>query len=289
MRASILVIAAGLATCSAGCTHMRLEKNTVQLSASLTDLRYKQVLNNLAMIAHNSSMLPYYSIISGGTSQVVDSANINGGLGWGWDFTTGANNSQTLGLGGSHETTENWSLDPLHDPERLKAMRCVYQTVIGQVSNAKECCELIQAFNLKEEIAKIPQGWFDVGCRRDVPKDACYVGNYCDTYVWVNGCGLEGLTRLSLIMLDIATVSMDSVHPTKKVVRKYDNHCNLTGVEVTQDIDESDPNCLPETEWKKRYEKKDDCNSDDGSKKVEPKKQRREMYPSYRGLLSLPR
>jgi len=48
-------------------------------------------------------------------------------------------------------------------------------------------------------------GWFVVGAKKDVPKHACYVGRYCNTYVWVPPENLELLTRFTLAILDIHT------------------------------------------------------------------------------------
>jgi hypothetical protein len=54
-------------------------------------------------------------------------------------------------------------------------------------------------------ISAIKPGWFGVGQKRDVPKHACYVGRYCNTYVWVPPQNVELLTRLTLAILDIHT------------------------------------------------------------------------------------
>jgi hypothetical protein len=51
----------------------------------------------------------------------------------------------------------------------------------------------------------VKPGWFAVGGKRDVPKHACYVGCYCNTYVWVPPENLEMLTRFTLAILDIHT------------------------------------------------------------------------------------
>ncbi len=47
-------------------------------------------------------------------------------------------------------------------------------------------------------ISALKPGWFGVGRKRDVPRNACYVGCYCDTYVWVPPENVESLTRLTL-------------------------------------------------------------------------------------------
>jgi hypothetical protein len=51
----------------------------------------------------------------------------------------------------------------------------------------------------------VKPGWFVVGGKKDVPKHACYVGRYCNTYVWVPPENLEMLTRFTLAILDIHT------------------------------------------------------------------------------------
>ena len=48
-------------------------------------------------------------------------------------------------------------------------------------------------------------GWYGMGCRQDVPRTACYVGRYCDRYVWVEPQNMEMLTRMTLAILDIHT------------------------------------------------------------------------------------
>jgi hypothetical protein len=60
-------------------------------------------------------------------------------------------------------------------------------------------------------ISALKPGWFGVGSRRDVPKNACYVGRYCNTYVWVTPSNLESLTRLTLAILDIHTFKSERI------------------------------------------------------------------------------
>lgn len=60
-------------------------------------------------------------------------------------------------------------------------------------------------------ISALKPGWFGVGRKRDVPKDACYVGCYCNTYVWVLPENVELLTRLTLAILDIHTFKSERV------------------------------------------------------------------------------
>jgi hypothetical protein len=48
-----------------------------------------------------------------------------------------------------------------------------------------------------------PVGWFCVGCKQDVPGDACFVGHYCDRYVWVMPQHVNDLSHFTLLILGI--------------------------------------------------------------------------------------
>jgi hypothetical protein len=77
----------------------------------------------------------------------------------------------------------------------------------------------------------LPTGWFHAGRKKDVPKGACYVGRHCDTYVWVMPDGLEGLTRFTMTVIDLATGKPHA--PTKTVVRTYKADGTLDNTQVT--------------------------------------------------------
>jgi hypothetical protein len=61
---------------------------------------------------------------------------------------------------------------------------------------------------------EVPVGWFCVGRKRDVPKDACFVGHYCDNYVWVMPDHVEELSHFTLIVLGITKHAI-SDQPTR--------------------------------------------------------------------------
>ena len=60
-------------------------------------------------------------------------------------------------------------------------------------------------------ISALTPGWYSVGRKRDVPKNACSVGSYCDTYVWVTPENVDLLTRLTLAILDIHTFKSERI------------------------------------------------------------------------------
>jgi hypothetical protein len=55
-------------------------------------------------------------------------------------------------------------------------------------------------------LAQIRPGWFHVGSKHDVPKDACYVGKSGASYVWVCPDGIDGLTEFTLTVLKISSL-----------------------------------------------------------------------------------
>ena len=114
-----------LALASIGCTSMSLKRQSLRHAESAVDLRYREVVENLAILAANPGMLPAFSTIYFGTTNVTDTIPFN------------ANNAATVAKLGapttysftmdfplSRQVTQNWSLDPTVVPEKLRAIRC---------------------------------------------------------------------------------------------------------------------------------------------------------------------
>jgi len=69
---------------------------------------------------------------------------------------------------------------------------------------ARNVCRQVEV--IQRELARIGPGWFHVGRKRDVPKDACYVGRHGGCYVWVGPEGREALTQFTLTAMRISTL-----------------------------------------------------------------------------------
>jgi hypothetical protein len=69
---------------------------------------------------------------------------------------------------------------------------------------ARNVCRKLRM--IERDLANIQPGWFHVGRKRDVPKDACYVGKCGHTYVWVGPEGREELTEFTLTVLKFASL-----------------------------------------------------------------------------------
>ena len=69
---------------------------------------------------------------------------------------------------------------------------------------ARNVCRKIAT--IERDLERIEPGWFHVGCKRDVPKSACYVGKDGDCYAWVDADGREALTEFTLTVLKLSTL-----------------------------------------------------------------------------------
>lgn len=229
----------------AGCqTHLSLRDNTGCTTATLTDLNYRQVLDNVARFTANPSSLPSIAVFNAGTVTVADQKSVNGSATYSPTLTFDQQGGGALPIltlllnpSGSRSVTENWSMVPVTDIDNVRRMRCAFQWLVlhgGQSSDCFACEDLIKQFYLGEADRMeclIPTGWYGVGCKKDVPREACHVGHYGDTYVWVLPDGVEGLTRFTMTVLELATGKPHA--PMKTVVRTYKADGTLDNTQVT--------------------------------------------------------
>src|SRR5262249_25757311 len=135
------------------------------------------------------------------------------------------------------QLTENWTVLPVTDVDSLRRIRCAFQLLVlhgQQTSDCENCRRLLEDFFLGESDRMdclVPTGWYGTGCKADVPRAACYVGQCGTTYVGVTPDGLEGLTRFSMTVLELATAKPHA--PMKTVVRTYKADGTLDNTQVT--------------------------------------------------------
>jgi hypothetical protein len=244
---SLLVVLPLLAGCQ---THVNLRNNSVKTTGTLADLNYQQVLNNVAQFTANPSAMPSFAVFNAGTVTVADqktaSVNATGAPTLSYAQQAGSGLpilSILLNPSVSRTLTENWSMAPVTDIDNLRRIRCAMQLLVLQgreMSDCDECARQIGRFYLGEmdrAECLIPMGWYCVGRKHDVPKDAYYVAHYGDVYVWVTPHGLEGLTRFTMTVIDLATGKPHA--PTKTVVKTYKGDGTLDSIQVTTtEVDE---------------------------------------------------
>src|SRR5690349_10327677 len=123
MRALFAVVLVWLCLASASCTHLKLRDSTLLQSHTTTDLQYQQVLTNIAMFEHNAELLPAFSVVGTGGTSVNDQATLGVELEWNPFRIV----REMLSAGGTREIEEQWTLAPVVNPDKLRAIRCVFQ------------------------------------------------------------------------------------------------------------------------------------------------------------------
>jgi hypothetical protein len=167
-----------------GCMSQQLGFTTRRTVSVLPDLQYQQVIDNLAKIASNPGFLPYLAVAGQGAVQVTDNGSSLLGLNAQSKLVAPA----SLSVGATRNVTGTWSLGTVTSPEKIRSMQAVYlRAITGRAAGDP-------AF-----------GWLKIGGQGDVPKLASYVGQFEDVYVWVMPEGIEGLSELTLAILDVAT------------------------------------------------------------------------------------
>jgi hypothetical protein len=282
MRTTMLM--ATLPLLAVGCTAMSLERRTVNQALSVTDLRYREVMQNLAAIADDPSRLPAFAVIDSGITQVTDTAGVDSKTAF--DRAISGFAKQASSVAGKRSPDQNWTVEPVASQPQLEAIRCACLVVLNDPAACSPACvDLLRRaaplespgyhFDVADQLQALPCGWLHRGGRADVPKNACHVAHHHDTYVWVTPDGLQGLADFTLIVLDIATVSLPSLllaPPTaavstevdvngvkrtiKQTVRARQQPVNLNGIIVWPVVYDNPlyDNALPQTIGQERVQ-----------------------------------
>jgi len=182
-----------------GCLSRQLQFTTMRLTSTLPDLNQKQVLSNIARIAHQPTLLPYFAMITDGLSDVKDEGRFDASF----DTVVGEFTKGTYAPGATRSLEGNWSLKPTVNPDHLLAMRGAYHIALGLPLTADEAA-MLQNFLGKDGPALVPPKFVCVGTWRDVPRhDVAYVDHFGHTYVWVPQERAEEFSQFTLVIMKI--------------------------------------------------------------------------------------
>jgi hypothetical protein len=237
MRYACLTCVVVVAVSSSGCTHLQLSRSALRQASTITDLEYKQVMSNLASYHCNPDVLPHFAVVGTGGTSITDQGGVNIELEWDAAKLV----RELLGLQATREVEEQWTLAPVVNPDKLRAIKSVFQLVAMGHATDPEADELLKSFLGDDYMQWIEQGWYCVGGRGHVPDNACYVAQAGNRCVWVTRDGLEGLSRLTLVVLNIATLDPNPApeEPTKTVeAYHYREDGKLDRIETLTRLDE---------------------------------------------------
>jgi hypothetical protein len=213
----------GLLMLLTGCQHIQLRHHTERQASTLTELNYHIVLDNLAMLHCNSDLMPFYLYPNAGITNVQLTGMSNAGMNWDLLSAAGKPTNWFLDkvtytpLQATDLTVEQWGTQPTSNPEELMLMRCVYLQALGCPCHDAECPERLAAFFSHDPdiLSNVQPGWLHTGPHP--PRSAVFVGHYGHNYAWVTEDGVNGLTKLTLAILDIATAQPPFYHDPDQV------------------------------------------------------------------------
>jgi hypothetical protein len=224
-----------------------LRKHTLQSASTIADLHFQQVLDNVARFSVAPTTIPSFAMVTNGSVSVTDQSTFSGA------GTYAPTLSQIEQIGGfpilslffnpnlARGVAENWSLDPVVDEQTLRRL----QSAFGYLT----CGEVrLPAWDPVVELCDIPRGWYAVGGKSAVPKDAAYVGGYRGTYVWVMPSGIDGLSRFTLTVLRLA--ANDARPPQRTIVQRFnaDDELQETEITVVEGTSSTENSVAPEDE-----------------------------------------
>jgi hypothetical protein len=242
MRTMFLLL---LTVGSCGCSSIALRSYTTNQSLSVADMRYQEVLHNLALIAHNQGNLPSFAVVSTGAANV--SNTLSGDANTVINESVNGFSSEAFNAFGNHNPELQWTIAPVVGEPNLEALKyaCLW-VLCGRPDQGSPAMELLRApsredvygcptgdepprpagfhFDVAQRLDNLRGKWLGVGTRWQVPHCACYTAHCCDTYVWVMPDGLPALSEFTLIIMDIATID-----PKSLVLRRP-----MAGVQITQ-------------------------------------------------------
>jgi hypothetical protein len=200
MRPVLLIFFA--LSAGSGCANQQLKFSTLRQTSTLADIQETQVLENFARLAANPGSLPFLSVANSGSATVSDTGmgSLNY-VGAPRTFTSG-----NYGVGANRSIALNWGLAPLNNPDRLKAMKAAYLTVLNPALVDPNDEAKLKWVIAGDPSYAISQDWLEAGGWWDVPKHAWRVAHCGKTYVWVMPDHAEDFTRFVLLTLNLASV-----------------------------------------------------------------------------------
>ena len=187
---------------------------------SVVDMRYRQTIQGLAIVANNPGVMPSVALNSGGTATVSNTVGLESSTTW--DQAVLGFSKQLLNLSGKHVPQQQWTVAPVVPQPNLEAIYAAFLWVIyGPPPEGTIGMERLRGFvhgdttsyhfDVARYLSILPPNWLGRGRDCDVPRDACYRAHCGDTYVWVSPGGMPAFSEFVLVILDIATTDPTSL------------------------------------------------------------------------------
>lgn len=200
LRLLFALLAAMTAT---GCANQQLRLSTIRQTSTLPDVQERQVIENFARLASNPGDLPFFAVANQGTASITD----QGSTGFAINAVHKAFPLWNISAASANRSiTENWQLVPENNPDRLKAMRAAYLSVLDPSAIEEKDATLLNAVIQGDPSYAIREGWVCTGGWFDKPRHAWLVAHCGSKYAWVMPEHAAEFSRFVLLILHIETV-----------------------------------------------------------------------------------
>ena len=173
---------------------------------SVADMRYRQVLDALAVVANNEGGLPSLALMRSGTANVTNTVSVDTATLW--DASVKGFSKETLTAFGQHNPELQWTVVPVVTTPQLEALGFACQWAVRQAEDApppgpyaqdllreltvadvngcaKPCSPSHFHFGVLDQLRNLPPGWLHVTRNGLAPKHACFKATCGHTTVWV--------------------------------------------------------------------------------------------------------
>lgn len=216
------MIALSTLLCS-GCQQDLVQHRVNKLTATVPDLYYSEVLDNLALTISNPEGLPYFGVPT--QSAHTNARQYSASYLPGWDFVSSVHrylfDKQGATLAGQIQNQATFQLSPVSNPDKLFIMQAAYQVAANCRRDPGTDLKLSQFYGQEtfffDYAPYIKSGWFcTTTSKREAYRNGAYVGHHDGTYVYVTREHIGDLTRFTLAILDIATLDTDVMYGFKQ-------------------------------------------------------------------------
>ncbi len=115
-----------------GCTHIKLQRNTIHQGSTVPEIQYQQVLDNLALFACDPNAMAWHVKVTGGVVQVAD----QGGA------AVVPSNVRVPLLAPNLAFTRNvlgqWNVDTVIESDDLELLQIAYQKAVNPADEGGE-------------------------------------------------------------------------------------------------------------------------------------------------------
>jgi len=202
----IKVLFAGVCLGACGCTEQAVSNASENHAASMMELQYQQVVDNLARFVWEENSLPSHVVLTQGIAQISDKADAGVSLPFNHLGSGSVNNSNTgsFNISGERQWTVNWSVKPVVEGDSLVALQGLYRDAIHRsvppdqrnMGRSKH-----STASTGSDAWPSTQGapWFQVTAPKD--ESVAYKGTYRNATVYVTSEHMEELSKFTVDVL----------------------------------------------------------------------------------------